>query len=74
MHDLFELTAPMAPSRETMAEGAMLLRGAALPLESGLLAAPDRHHRDIPVPAYDHSWRLHDVRRHDQLRRSRMDY
>jgi DNA oxidative demethylase len=39
MHDLFELTAPMAPSRETMAEGAMLLRGAALPLESGLLAA-----------------------------------
>ena len=35
----FEFAEPWAPSRETMAEGAVLLRGAALPFEDRLLAA-----------------------------------
>ncbi|NKQ69742.1 DNA oxidative demethylase AlkB [Rhizobium sp. UPM1132] len=39
MTDLFDHIEPMAPSRETMAVGAVLLRGAALPFESELLAA-----------------------------------
>ncbi|MBX9825875.1 MAG: DNA oxidative demethylase AlkB [Xanthobacteraceae bacterium] len=38
MNDLFERIAP-PPSKETMAEGAVLLRGAALPFETALLAA-----------------------------------
>jgi alkylated DNA repair protein (DNA oxidative demethylase) len=39
MNDLFERIAPLQPSRESMAEGAMLLRGAALPFEKELLVA-----------------------------------
>jgi alkylated DNA repair protein (DNA oxidative demethylase) len=39
MPDLFESLGATAPSRELMAEGAVLLRGAALPFESELLAA-----------------------------------
>jgi DNA oxidative demethylase len=39
MTDLFELIAPMEPRREIMADGAVLLRGAALPFEKELLAA-----------------------------------
>jgi DNA oxidative demethylase len=39
MTDLFESIEPPGASRETMAEGAVLLRGAALPFEDGLLAA-----------------------------------
>ena len=38
MRDLFE---PLAPAREAMAEGAVLLRGLALPFEAALLAALD---------------------------------
>ncbi len=38
MRDLFE---PLAPPREAMAEGAVLLRGLALPFEAALLAALD---------------------------------
>ncbi|HKU06563.1 MAG TPA: DNA oxidative demethylase AlkB [Bradyrhizobium sp.] len=37
--DLFESAAGILPSREAMAEGAVLLRGFARPLEGGLLAA-----------------------------------
>jgi DNA oxidative demethylase len=37
--DLFESFADVLPSREVMAEGAVLLRGFARPLEAGLLAA-----------------------------------
>ena len=39
MHDLCDLIAPRDPTKETMAEGAVLLRGAALPFERELLAA-----------------------------------
>lgn len=39
MRSLFDLIAPPNPSREIMAEGAVLLRGAALPFEAQLLAA-----------------------------------
>ena len=39
MHDLFELIEPPQPPKETMAEGAVLLRGAALPFEKEVLAA-----------------------------------
>lgn len=39
--DLFETLAPLDPPAEIMAEGAMLLRGAALPFETELLAALD---------------------------------
>jgi alkylated DNA repair protein (DNA oxidative demethylase) len=39
MNDLFDGIAPLAPSKEIMAEGAVLLRGTALPFEKQLLAA-----------------------------------
>lgn len=39
MSDLFEFIAPPEPSKVIMAEGAVLLRGAALPVETELLAA-----------------------------------
>jgi alkylated DNA repair protein (DNA oxidative demethylase) len=39
MLDLFELIAPLGQPREIMAEGAVLLRGVALPFEKDLLAA-----------------------------------
>jgi DNA oxidative demethylase len=39
MHDLFGPSAPSEPRIEAMAEGAVLLRGAALPFEKELLAA-----------------------------------
>jgi alkylated DNA repair protein (DNA oxidative demethylase) len=39
MRDLFEAFAPLGPPVEVMAEGAMLLRGAALPYEKDLFAA-----------------------------------
>ncbi|MGX5721673.1 DNA oxidative demethylase AlkB [Shinella zoogloeoides] len=39
MPDLFDMLAPAEPSVENMAEGAMLLRGAALPYEKDLLVA-----------------------------------
>jgi alkylated DNA repair protein (DNA oxidative demethylase) len=39
MNDLFECIAHLRPSKETMAQGAVLLRGAALPFEKELLAA-----------------------------------
>lgn len=39
MRDLFACEEPLAPSRESMADGAFLLRGAALPFETELLAA-----------------------------------
>ena len=39
MSDLFEFIAPTGPSKEIMAEGAVLLRGAVLPVEIELLAA-----------------------------------
>src|SRR5262245_11120188 len=39
MHDLFDFMAPPAPQKEIIAEGAMLLRGAALPFEQELLPA-----------------------------------
>jgi alkylated DNA repair protein (DNA oxidative demethylase) len=51
MPDLFEHIAPLDPPKEIMAEGAVLLRGAALPFEKELLrvlkditaASPFRH-------------------------------
>ncbi|TAN00713.1 MAG: DNA oxidative demethylase AlkB [Rhizobiaceae bacterium] len=39
MPDLFDILAPVGPAIEIMADGAMLLRGAALPYEKNLLAA-----------------------------------
>jgi alkylated DNA repair protein (DNA oxidative demethylase) len=39
MSDLFDSIVPLTPSREVMAEGAMLLRGAALPFETDILTA-----------------------------------
>jgi DNA oxidative demethylase len=42
MRDLFEPAAPECPQIEFMAEGAMLLRGAALPFEEDLLPAVNR--------------------------------
>jgi DNA oxidative demethylase len=39
MHDLFGPVAPLDPPKEAMAEGAVLLRGAALPFEKEVLAA-----------------------------------
>jgi DNA oxidative demethylase len=39
MHDLFEFTGCSDPTKETIADGAVLLRGAALPFEKELLAA-----------------------------------
>lgn len=41
MRDLFESIVPPDPPREIMTEGAMLLRGAALPFENDLLRALD---------------------------------
>ena len=41
MSDLFERVAPMTSAREIMADGAVLLRGTALPFEQALLAAID---------------------------------
>jgi DNA oxidative demethylase len=41
MPDLFEAIAPLSPAIEMLAEGAVLLRGAALPFERELLAALD---------------------------------
>lgn len=41
MKDLFDLIEPPAPQKAVMAEGAVLLRGAALPFEDDLLAALD---------------------------------
>ncbi|UDF33125.1 UNVERIFIED_ORG: DNA oxidative demethylase AlkB (plasmid) [Roseateles sp. XES5] len=41
MPDLFDRLAPADPATEIMAEGAVLLRGAALPYEKALLAALD---------------------------------
>ena len=38
MPDLFDILTPVDPATEAMAEGAMLLRGAALPYEKDLLA------------------------------------
>lgn len=48
MLDLFETLAPLDPPAETMAEGAVLLRGAALPFETELLAALDDITRQAP--------------------------
>src|SRR5579864_4101711 len=39
MPDLFDTIAPIAPETEAMADGAVLLRGAALPYEKDLLVA-----------------------------------
>jgi DNA oxidative demethylase len=39
MDDLLDIIAPLNPRKEIMAEGAVLLRGAALPFEKELLAA-----------------------------------
>lgn len=39
MNDLFDGIAPLAPSKDIMTEGAVLLRGTALPFETQLLAA-----------------------------------
>src|SRR5262245_60984457 len=39
MSDQFELIAPLDPPSEVMAEGAMLLRGAALPFQKPVLVA-----------------------------------
>jgi alkylated DNA repair protein (DNA oxidative demethylase) len=39
MHDQLELIAPLHPPKEAMGEGAVLLRGLALPLDQKLLAA-----------------------------------
>jgi alkylated DNA repair protein (DNA oxidative demethylase) len=39
MHNLFGLIAPLEPAKEIMAEGAVLLRGAALTFEKEVLAA-----------------------------------
>jgi DNA oxidative demethylase len=39
MSGLFDSTVPLAPPREIMAEGAMLLRGAALPFEGDILSS-----------------------------------
>jgi alkylated DNA repair protein (DNA oxidative demethylase) len=39
MNDLFDGIAPLPPSKQIMAEGAVLLRGIALPFEKELLAA-----------------------------------
>jgi DNA oxidative demethylase len=41
MHDLFDLTAPVGARKEVIAQGAVLLRGAALPFEQELLRALD---------------------------------
>ena len=39
MSDLFDSIVPLTPPREVMAEGALLLRGAALPFETDILTA-----------------------------------
>lgn len=41
MSDLFDRLEPVDPPRQAMAEGAVLLRGAALPFETAILAALD---------------------------------
>lgn len=41
MGDLFDRLEPVDPPRQAMAEGAVLLRGAALPFEAAILAALD---------------------------------
>ena len=42
MNDLFDGIEPLEPTREMMAEGAVLLRGRAIPFEIALLAALER--------------------------------
>jgi hypothetical protein len=74
MYDLFQLAEPLAPSREMMAEGAVLLRRAALPFEDRLLVALNENHRNSAIPAHDNSRRIYNVRRHDELRRRRMGH
>jgi alkylated DNA repair protein (DNA oxidative demethylase) len=39
MNDLFDTIAPLDPPRDIMAEGAVLLRGAALPFEANIQTA-----------------------------------
>ena len=46
--DLFDSVANVLPSREAMAEGAVLLRGFARPVEAGLLAALREIEREAP--------------------------
>jgi alkylated DNA repair protein (DNA oxidative demethylase) len=46
--DLFDSVADVLPSREAMAEGAVLLRGFARPVEAGLLAALHDIEADAP--------------------------
>ena len=72
MRDLFELAAPEYRQTEFMAEGAMLLRGAALPFEEDLLPAVKR--RPVAVSSYDHAWRFYDVGRDDKLRSCRLGH
>lgn len=48
MRDLFETLAPLDPPVEIVADGAVLLRGAALPFEAELLAALDDITRQAP--------------------------
>jgi hypothetical protein len=73
MYDLFQLAEPLAPSREMMAEGAVLLRRAALLFEDRLLVAL-RNHCGLAIPAHDDSGRIYNVRRDDELWRSRMGH
>ena len=72
--DLFAAIESSGPSRETMAEGAVLLRGRALPLRTQADCGSPDHRDAVAVPAHGDAGRLRDVGRDDQLRRGRLGH
>ena len=72
--DLFETVPDVRPSREAMAEGAVLLRGFARPFEGEVIAALREIVGASAVPAHVHARRPPDVGRDDQLRQRRLGH
>jgi alkylated DNA repair protein (DNA oxidative demethylase) len=69
MADLFENVEPLRSSRESMAEGAVVLHGTALAFDDALLAALQGITAQAPFRHMVTPGGLHDVSLDDQLRR-----
>ena len=74
MNDLFDPIEPRDPPREVMADGAMLLRGSALPFEADILSALQAMVGQAPFRHMTTPGRSGDVGGDDQLRRRRLDH
>ena len=72
--DLFETVPDVRPSREAMAEGAVLLRGFARPFESELIAALREIVAQAPFRRMFTPGRSPDVGGDDQLRQRRLGH